>query len=132
MDTNQVIHQIEFNFKPTVPFKDGFLFTTSNDSKLFSYNYGEDQTFAGGNERSSRDRTALYARFYTPIGITVELDNVAHVSDSSTSSIKLITLLKETAEFLDVLHSLTKEYSLHEKHASYTLKTIDEVTKLVE
>ena len=70
--------------------------------------------------------------FYTPIGITGELDNVADVSGSSTSSIKLITLLKETTEFLDALHSLAKEYSLHEKHASYSLKTIDEVTKLVE
>ena len=39
------------------PFKDGFLFTTSNDSFNFSC---EVQTFAGGDERCSRDGTALY------------------------------------------------------------------------
>ena len=42
------------------PFKDGFLFTTSNDSQLFNFNFDEVQTFAGGGERFSRDGTALY------------------------------------------------------------------------
>ena len=34
----------------TAPFKDGFLFTTSNDSQLFYYNFDEVKTFAGGDE----------------------------------------------------------------------------------
>ena len=40
--------------------------------------------------------------------------------------------MKRTAEFLDALHSLAKAYSLFKKHAPYSLKTIDEATKLVE
>ena len=134
LDTNQVIHHIGVGFKPMyiAPFKDGFLFTTSNDSQLFYCNFDEAQTFAGGEERSSRDGTALYSRFYTPTGIAVEFDNFVYVSDSSTGSVKLVTPLKRTAEFLDVLHSLAKTFSLHEKHASYSLKTIDEAIKLVE
>ena len=122
--TNQVIHH--------VPRKDGFLFTTSNDSQLFYYNFDEVQTFAGRDERSSRDRTALSSRFYTSTGITVKFDNVVYVSDSSTGSIKLVTPLKRTAEFLDSLHSLATAFSLHEEHASYSLKIIDEAIKFVE
>ena len=107
-----------------VPFKDGFLFTTSNDSLLSYYNFHEVQTFAGGDEHSSTDGTALHSRFYTTTGIAI--------SESSTSYIKLITPLKRTAEFLDALQNLAKAFSLHEKHASYSLKTIDEAMKLVE
>ena len=35
------------------------------------YNFDEVQTFASGDERSSRDGTAIYLRFYTPTGIAV-------------------------------------------------------------
>ena len=103
------------------PFKDGFLFTTSNDRQLFYYNFDKVQTFAGGDERSSRDGTALYLRFYVPTVKLVELDDVVYVSNSFSGSIKLITPLKRTAEFLDALHSLAKAFSLHEKYASYSL-----------
>ena len=73
LDKNQVIHHIGVNFKPMhiAPFKDGFLYTTSSDIQMFYYNFDEVQTFAGGDERSGRDRTALYSRFYTPTGIAV-------------------------------------------------------------
>ena len=73
---DQVVHHIGFDFKPMyiAPFKDGFLFTTSNDSQLFYFNFDEVQTFAGGGERSSRDGTALYWRFYTQTGITVKFE----------------------------------------------------------
>ena len=33
---------------------------------------------------------------------------------------------------MDPLYSLAKAYSLHEKHASYSLKTIEEAIKFVE
>ena len=66
----------------------------------------------------SRDGTVLYSPYYTPTGIVVR--------NSSTGSIKLITPLKQTAEFFDALHSLAKAFSLHEKHASYSLKIIYE------
>ena len=37
-----------------------------------------------------------------------------------------------TVQFLDDLHSLTKAFSPHEKRVSYSLKTTDEVLKLIE
>ena len=60
----------------SLPSKDGFLFITSNDSQMFYYNFDEVQTFAGGDERSSRDETVLYLRFYTTAEIAVEFGNV--------------------------------------------------------
>ena len=73
LDINQVIQHIGINFKPMhmAPFKDHFLFTTSNDSQMFYYNFDEVQIFAGGDERSIRVGTTLYSRFYTPTGIAV-------------------------------------------------------------
>ena len=98
---------------------------------MFYYNFDEVQTFAGGDERSSTDGTALCSQFYTPTGIAVELDNVVYVSDFPTGFIKLITPLKQTPELSDALHSRAKAFSLHEKHASYSLNTIDKPIKLV-
>ena len=51
LDTNYVTHHIEVDFKPMyiAPFKDGFLFTTSNDNQLFYYNFDEFQTFVEKN-----------------------------------------------------------------------------------
>ena len=78
------------------PFKDGFLFSTSNDSQLFYYKFDKVQTFAGGEERSCRDGTALYSQFYIATGTTVQLDNVVYVSDSLNGFIKLTTPLKRS------------------------------------
>ena len=55
-----------------------------------------------------------------------------NVSDPSSGSIKVVTPLKQTAEFLDALHSLAKVSSLHEQHAFYSLKAMDEAMKLIE
>ena len=99
---------------------------------ILFYNTVLFQIFAGGDKGSGRGRTALYSWFYATTGIAVEFDNVVYVSDSTTGSIKLITPLEGAAEFLDALHSLTKRFSLQEKHASYSLKAIDKAIKLVE
>ena len=51
LDTNYVTHHIEVDFKPMyiAPFEDGFLFTISNNSQLFYYNFDEFQTFVEKN-----------------------------------------------------------------------------------
>ena len=56
------------------PFKGGFLFSTSSDGYLLQLLYLV-QTFAGGDERSSRDGTPIYLRFYTPTGTAVSNDS---------------------------------------------------------
>ena len=61
----------------------------------------------------------------------IEFSNLVYVSDFSTGSIKLIPPLKRTAELLDVWHSLAKAFSLHEKHACYSPKKLDQAIKLV-
>ena len=115
------------------PFKNG-LFTTSNDSHIFFYNFDEVETFADGDEHSNsgRDGTAIYSPFFSSTRIAVDFDNTAYVSNSSTSSIKFIAPLIRIVDFLDALHSLTKAFSLKEKHASYSVKTIGVAIKLVE
>ena len=46
-------------------------------------------------------------------------------------SIKFKTELKETAKFLGGLQSIINAFSVHEKHHSYSLKTLDEAISLV-
>ena len=75
MDTNQVIHRIGVDFKTNI----------WHHLKVASYlvhqvmgiycNFDKVQTFAGGDERSSRDGTPIYLRFYTPTGIAVRNDS---------------------------------------------------------
>ena len=99
---------------------------------MFYFDSNKVETFAGGVENGSRDGTALYSRFYEPYGIAVEFDNVVYVSDVSVGSIKLITPLKRTAEFLSSLYSLAMAFSLHEKQVPYNVLTIDEAIALAE
>ena len=48
-------------------------------------------------------------RLYEATGIAVEFDNILYVCDRSAGSIKIITELKETAEFLGGLQSLPSQ-----------------------
>ena len=82
-------------------------------------------------EEGSSDGSALYCRFYEATGIAIEFDNVVYVCDRSVGSIKIITELKETTKFLGGLQSIINAFSDHEKHRSYSLKTLDEAISLV-
>ena len=46
-------------------------------------------------------------------------------------SIKIVTEWKETTKFLSSLQSIINTFSVHEKHCSYSLKTLDETILLV-
>ena len=82
-------------------------------------------------EEKSRDGQASYCRFYEAKGFAVEFDKVSYVCDSSVGSIKITKELKETTKFPCGLQSIINTFSVHEKHCSYSLKTLDEAIALV-
>ena len=63
LDTNQVIHHIEDHLRIAS-------YLLHQVTGIY-YNFDEVQTFVSGDERSSRDGTAIYLRFSTPTGIAV-------------------------------------------------------------
>ena len=64
----------------------------------------------------------FHSQLCTPTEITVVFNNVVYVIDFSTGSIKLITPLKRTAEFLDALQSLAKAFPLMKSMLLVALK----------
>ena len=111
-------------------YKYGFLFTTKY--RIYFWKTSGLDLFAGqATKGGSRDGLASYCCFYEATGITIKFDNVVYVCDRSVGSIKIITELKETTKFLGGLQSIINAFSDHEKHRSYSLKTLDEAISLV-
>ena len=111
--------------------KDGFLFTSNDDHRLYFWQNSQITTFAGDSEGGSRDGTVQFARFYKISSICVEFDHVVYLSDYATGSIRMLTTLKNTASFLKAVGKLSTAFSVHEKHQSYDTKTMDEAIALV-
>ena len=112
-------------------YKEGFLFTSDGDHRLYFWQSSQITTFAGGCESGSRDGTAQFARFYELSAISVEFDHVVYLSDYATGSIRMITTLKNTSSFLEAVGKLATAFSVHEKHQNYDTKTMDEAIALV-
>ena len=56
-----------------------------------------------------------------------------YVCDAQTSSIKVITTLQRTADFLTAIGKIYAAFSVHEKHHAFTTCTIEEaIAKLGE
>ena len=111
-------------------YKDGFLFTTKYC--IYFWKTSGLDLFAGqATKEGSRDGLASYCCFYEATGITIKFDNVVYVCDRNVGSIKIITELKETTKFLGGLQSIINAFSDHEKHRSFSLKTLDEAISLV-
>ncbi|XP_066920118.1 uncharacterized protein [Clytia hemisphaerica] len=116
------------------PFRDGFLFIEGAKRKNCIYLWRESglEVFAGKQgQDGSRDGTASYCRFFEVSSITVEFNNVVYASDRKLGSIKVITELNETANFLRGLKKMIDAFSVHEKHQAYSLKSLDEAISLV-
>ena len=132
LESNAVSQILSAQFLPKylAAYKDGFLFTSKHC--MYFWKTSVMELLAGqAAEEGSRDGSASYFRFYEATGIAVEFDNVVYVCDRSVGSIKIIAELKETAKFLGGLQSIINAFSVHEKHRSYSLKTLDEAISLV-
>ena len=86
---------------------------------------GEEVTVIAGSgmEGNCNGRTKD-ASFSQPMGICVDLDRNILVTDAQTGSVKLITTIKGTAEFLKHLGVLYKAFSVHQKHQVVVKKFI--------
>ena len=74
---------------------------------------------------------ASRTEFYQPVSLCIEFDHVVYVCDVQTNCIKILTSLKQTAEFLNALGKIYKAFSVHEKHQDSRLSSIQEAVELV-
>ena len=56
---------------------------------------------------------------------------VVYACDAQTNCIKILTSLKQTAEFFNALGEIYKAFSVHERHLAYRLPSIQEAVGLV-
>ena len=77
------------------------------------------------------DGIASKCKFFQPIGLCTEFDNVVYVCDTQTSYIKILTTLNNTARFLQAVDALYSAFSVHDKHDEYSLCNLPLMTACV-
>ena len=77
------------------------------------------------------DGRAENCAFKQPIAVCSEFQKVIYLCDAQTNSIKILTPLSETVNFLRALGKLYGAFSVHRKGQLYTLKSSTEAISLV-
>ena len=98
-------------------YRNGIVYADTEGRQIKAKIPGEEVTViaCSGMEGNCNGR-AKDVSFSQPMGICVELDRNIFVTDAQTGSVKLITTIKGTAEFLKHLGMLYKAFSVHQKH----------------
>ena len=115
-------------------YRNGIIYTEGRQIKVKIP--GEEVTvIAGSGMEGNCNGRAKDASFSQPMGICVELDRNIFVTDAQAGSVKLITTIKGTAEFLKHLGMLYKAFSIHQKHqvvAKISLADAIELLKVLD
>ena len=116
--------------------RNGIVYADTEGRQIKAKIPGEEVTvIAGSGMEGNCNGRAKDASFSQPMGICVELDRNIFVTDAQTGSVKLITTIKGTAEFLKHLGMLYKAFSVHQKHqvvAKISLADAIELLKVLD
>ena len=91
------------------------------------------KVIAGTGEESNENGSGSYSAFGQPMGVCIEGGSI-FVTDGQIGTIKLVTNLEGTVEFLQNLGNLYRAFSVHHKHQereSFTLKEAHQMVKSV-
>ena len=53
-----------------------------------------------------------------------------YVCDIKLAAVRMITTMSHTSDFLNTIGKLSKAFSVHEKHAQYSVKNVTEAVAL--
>ena len=87
--------------------------------------------FAGTGVKGSRDGLVSECRFQQPVGLCVEFDLAVHACDAQSNSLKIITPISETVQFLKIVGNLYNAFSVHKKGQSASPRTLPEAVEKV-
>ena len=114
--------------------QDGSIVFTDQDSrqlKVLENGRGAVKVIAGTGEESNKNGSGSHSAFGQPMGVCSEGASV-FVTDGQIGTIKLVTKLEGTIEFLENLGNLYRAFSVHHKHQQYKILTLKEAHKMVK
>ena len=116
-----------------VSYKTGILYADPKSHRILLWrkNLDKVEVFAGSGSAGNMDGVASKTEFYQPVSLCVEFDHIVYVCDAQTNCIKILTSLKKTAEFLNAMGKIYNAFSVHEKHQTYKLSSIQDAVGLV-
>ena len=113
--------------------QDGSIAFTDQDSRQLKLlqSGGAVKVIAGTEEKSNKNGSGSHFAFGQPMGVCTEGASV-FITDGQIGTIKLVTNLEGTVEFLDNLGKLYRAFSVHHKqHENCTIKEAYQMVKAV-
>ena len=113
--------------------QDGSIAFTDQDSRQLKIlqSGGEVKVIAGTGEESNKNGSGSHSAFGQPMGVCTEGTSI-FVTDGQIGTIKLVTNLEGTIEFLENLGKLYRAFSVHHKHQQHEDCTLKEAHQLVK
>lgn len=115
------------------PLPNGRIAFTDQDSrqvKLLARG-GDVVVIAGTGVESNRNGSGSHASFGQPMGLCTEGPNI-FVTDGQIGTVKLVTTIRGTVEFLEHLGKFYRAFSVHLKHQPREKYTIQEAHQMVK
>ena len=89
------------------------------------------KVIAGTGEESNKNGSGSHSAFGQPMGVCTEGASI-FVTDGQIGTIKLVTNLEGTIEFLENLGTLYRAFSVHHKHQQHKNCTLKEAHQMVK
>ena len=116
------------------PLSDGsIVFTGQEDSRQVKQlqRCGNVAVMAGTGEEGNKNGSGSHAAFGQPMGVCTEGSNV-FVTDSQIGTVKLVTTIRGTVEFLENLGTFYRAFSVHVKRQQTEKQTLKEAHQMVK
>lgn len=113
--------------------QDGSIAFTDQDSRQLKIlqSGGAVKVIAGTGEESNKNSSGSHSAFGQPMGVCTEGASM-FVTDGQIGTIKLVTNLEGTIEFLENLGKLYRAFSVHHKHQQHENCTLKEAHQMVK
>lgn len=113
--------------------QDGTIIFTDQDSRQLKLlqQGGVVKVIAGTGEESNKNGSGSHSAFGQPMGICTEGVSI-FVTDGQIGTVKLVTKLEGTVEFLQNLGQLYRAFSVHQKHQQHEKFTLKEAHQMVK
>ena len=115
------------------PLSDGSIVFTDQDSRQVKQlqRCGNVAVMAGTGEEGNKNGSGSHAAFGQPMCVCTEGSNV-FVTDSQIGTVKLVTTIRGTVEFLENLGTFYRAFSVHFKRQQTEKQTLKEAHQMVK
>lgn len=121
------------NLHSVAPLPDGSIVFTDQDSRQVKQlqTSGCVTVIAGTGEESNKNGSGSHAAFGQPMGVCTEGSSL-FVTDGQIGTVKLVTTIRGSVEFLENLGKFYRAFSVHFKHQPREQHTLQEAHQMVK